>query len=846
MLRKIKWIILIHLMLRGHVLYRLLIISALFGTAAILEAQNCLPGTLRVYVKDSQEAPVFDVQVQITSGSTKLQSQTTQAQGLADFANVPCGTWTATASKSGFDDSTGTAQIQSATSAEITVVLNPQIVRSSVNVEEKVPPVAQSSSVQTEVHPDEVKTLPTNPATVGETLPLVPGVVRSPQGELIIDGSGEQRSSLVVNQSDQTDPATGQFGQTVPIDSIDTVNVLNTPFLAQYGRFTQSVVAIDTKRGGEKWHADLNDPFPDFRVRSYHLVGIRNETPRFAVGGPLIANRLYFNSAIVYIIDKVPSRTLGFPRNESKQESINSFSQLDYIASARQIITATFHFSPQHTNFVNPDYFNPQPVTPTYAQHNYVGTVADHYGLWGGTLDSSVSLQRFNAYIGPQGSADEILTPEGNQGNYFATQTRAAKRTEWLEIWSPAPIAFLGVHQFKIGSSLTYSSDRGQYIFHPVDIANSAGQLLENISFSSPGTFGRFDTEVTAYAQDHWSVTPRLAVDYGVRFEHQKLADSFRIAPRVGVAVTPFSDGSTVVRAGFGQFYDHIPLDIYAFGRYPIRTITYYDPNTGVPLGPPVTYTDVIGSITGPTSFLVHGQRVSGAFSPRGSTINLQIEHAFSHSLDVRAVYLNNRSVGLIVLDPDLLGTTHALVLNGDGSSTYRQLELTGRYRIKQGQQLIFSYTRSRAQGDLNGYDNFVGNFPTAILLRPDVYSVLPGDVPNRFLMWGNFEPHIWKLTVAPIVEYRTGFPYATYDVFQNYVGTPYLTRFRDFFSADARFSRIFKVNDKYSVRLSLTGFNLTNHFNPLLVHDNTADPQYGVFFGNYHRRYRFDFEVLF
>lgn len=788
---------------------------------------------------------MFDVAVQLASGQNALGPQMTGSEGMSDFANVACGAWTATASKAGFDDSSANVLVESAASAEVTIVLNPSIVRSSINVEEKAPPVQQASSVQNEVHPSQVTTLPTNPATVGETLPLVPGVVRSPDGQLILDGSGEQRSSLVVNQSDQTDPATGKFGQTVPLDSIDTVNVLNTPFLAQYGRFTQTVVAIDTKRGGDKWHADLNDPFPDFRFRSYHMVGIRNETPRFSFGGPLIANRLYFQSAIVYIIDKVPSRTLGFPNNESKQESVNSFSQLDYIASDRQIITATFHFSPQHTNFVNPDYFNPQPTTPTYAQHNYIGTAADHYGIWGGTLDTSLSFQRFNAYVGPQGPAGMVLTPEGVEGNYFATQTRFAKRMEWLEIWSPAPANVLGVHQFKVGSSLTLSGDEGQYSFVPVLIENSAGQLLQNISFTSPGTFNRDDTEETAYLQDHWSATPRVAIDLGVRFEHQKLADSIRIAPRAGIAVTPFADGKTVIRGGFGQFYDHIPLDIYAFGRYPIRTITYYDPNTGVPLGPPITYTDVIGNVAGPKSFLVRGQRISGDFSPRGTTLNFQLEHAFSNSLNVRAVYLNNRSVGLIELEPDVLGTAPELVMNGSGSSTYRQLELTGRYRIKQGQELIFSYTRSRAQGDLNTYDNFVGNFPEPIL-RPDIYSALPGDVPNRFLLWGSFKPRIWDLTVAPIVEYRTGFPYASYDVNQDYAGVPDLMRFRDFFSADARMSRIFKVNAKYSVRLSVTGFNLTNHFNPLLVHSNTDDPQYGVFFGNWHRRYRFDFEVLF
>jgi len=82
-----------------------------------------------------------------------------------------------------------------------------------------------------------------------------------------------------------------------------------------------------------KWHAGLNDPFPDFRIRSYHMRGIRNETPRGVLSGPLLRDRLYFITALTYSLDKVQSRTLGFPHNESKQESVNSFTQFDYILS---------------------------------------------------------------------------------------------------------------------------------------------------------------------------------------------------------------------------------------------------------------------------------------------------------------------------------------------------------------------------------------------------------------------------------------------------------------------------------------------------------------------------------
>ena len=128
-----------------------------------------------------------------------------------------------------------------------------------------------------------------------------------------------------------------------------------------------------------------------------------------------LRNRLFINTALQYNFQRESVLTLPFPHNESKKEWVNSFTQLDLVLSPKQIVTATFHFSPQHINFVNPDYFNPQAVTPSYAQHNYVGTVADHWGLFGGILDSSLSIQRFNVVIGSQGDADMVLSSAEQQ-----------------------------------------------------------------------------------------------------------------------------------------------------------------------------------------------------------------------------------------------------------------------------------------------------------------------------------------------------------------------------------------------------------------------------------------------
>ncbi len=818
--------------------------ATLLALGVRLSAQICAPGELRIFVVDSQAAPVVEAQVHIASGVTALASRPTDSEGFTDFTGVPCAAWDVTASKEGFETTAASIRIVGAANQELTVILNPKRQSTSVDVTETQPPVEQSAAQNNELHPADIQNLPTNPATIDDALPLEPGVVRGPDGELKIDGAGQERSAMVVNQSDITDPATGKFVQAVPVDAIETVNVLNAPFLAQYGRFTQSVVAVETRRGGEKWHASLNDPFPDFRIRSDRMVGIRNETPRFVVGGPLIKGRLYFISSLQYILDKVPNRTLYFPNNVSKQQTINSFTQLDYILNDKQILTATFHWTPQQINYVNPNYFNPQPTTPSYEQQNYSETLLHRWGLFNGLLDSSVSLQQFDATIGAQGNADMVLTPQGNLGNFFGLQTRVAKRTEWLETWSLAPFHLGGTHQVKMGSSLTGLSDRGHFDYRPIDIEDATGLLEERVTFTNLPAFNRNDLEVTAYAQDHWSLNSRLSIDYGARVEHQKLAGSLRIAPRAGFAWSPFASQKTVFRAGYGTFFDHLPMDIYVFGRYPLRTITDYAPDGSVS-GTPVPYTNVIGSINGPRSFLVQGGAAAGEFSPRGATLNLQLEHSFTSYFHARAVYTNNQAVGLVVLDPE--PQVKQIVLNGDGQSRYRQLEVSGKFAWKSGQQLNVTYTRSRAEGSLNTFDSFLGNYPTA-LVRPDVYGNLPADVPNRLLIWGRLKSHVWDIDVMPLIEFRTGFPYARLDAMQNYVGIPYsdATRFPDFFSADARLMKDLKVNAKYTLRVSLTGYNLSNRFNALAVHNNIADPQYGTFFGNYHRHYRFDLEVLF
>jgi hypothetical protein len=803
-------------------------------------------GVIRVTASDESDKPVAGVLVEAKLKGVVAATAVTNEKGEVAFQNLAPGTYEVVVSKESFEPLTQSdVALAPGAPIEIKFTMIPKVqltdaVTVQAGSQEKVEKVA---SPPTDLQRAQIKNITSKPATVKDTLPLVPGVVRTTEGEIKIAGTGEHRSALVVNSADVTDPATGQFGVTVPVDSVETIEVFKTPYLAQFGRFTAGVVSVETRRGGDKWNFELNDPLPEFRIRSGHLQGLREASPRLTFNGPLIANKFYFSEGLEYDLQKRPDRTLPFPFNESKQESVNSFTQLDYILSPVNTLTGTFHVAPRLMEFVNLDFFNPQPVTPTFKAHDYTGTVIDRWTIGNNLLESTVAVKRFSGSVWGQGAQDMVLAPTGNSGDYFSEQNRRASRAEWIEIFSLSPINLYGAHNLKFGSSVARTTNRGDFDARPIDIENTAGQLVKRIDWIQGSPFSLKDLETGFFGQDHWVVNSRLAVDVGTRFERQGITETIRVAPRIGLAWTPFANQQTVIRGGFGLFYDRVPLSVFAFDRYPQQVITTFGPNGEIIDGPRQIYniTDRAEARKFP---FVFNKGNAGNFAPYSETWNVEIEHPVNRMLRVRANYLQSNSYGVVILTPKVVQDRDALVLGGGGKTGYRQLELTARLTLKDDQQMFFSYVHSRSRGDLNEFNNYLGNFPFPVL-RPNTFTNLSGDLPNRFLAWGVVRLP-WKMRIAPMIEWRNGFPYASTDVMQNYVGVPNQTRFPDFLSLDSRVSKDFKVNDKYSLRFSVSGFNVTNHFNPLQVHSNIDDPVYGSFFGNHKRRLRLDFDVIF
>jgi hypothetical protein len=307
-----------------------------------------------------------------------------------------------------------------------------------------------------------------------------------------------------------------------------------------------------------------------------------------------------------------------------------------------------------------------------------------------------------------------------------------------------------------------------------------------------------------------------------------------------------------------------VPLTVSGFDSYPERTLVGYGPGGDILAGP-ATYVNVIGTAGNERSPLVFGPRRPGNFAPRSFVWKLQVEQAFSPWIQVRAAFRQGQAQDLIVIDPVAGERLRSLLLNSQGRSRHRRFEVVSRLSLRRERRLFLSYVHGRTQSNLNEFPEFLGNYPEP-LVRPDVYTTATGNIPRRFLAWGLvpltaplkkstvklFPPSLalWQLTrgwlLAPVAEYRTGFPYSLRSERQSYAGVPNAARFPNFFSLDLRVAKNIAVGERHAVQVSFSVFNATNHWNPEAVRWNTADPQVGEFLGQRPRRYRIDFDVLF
>jgi len=751
------------------------------------------------------------------------------ANGQYRFELLPPGRYTAEATAPGLKGSVP-VDVAAGETAAAEIPLELTVVTSSMTViatDEAVQAVSMQSAQSVTITQATVESAPNSTEKVESLLPLVPGVVRGPDGRINMKGARSTQGGWLLNSANVTDPATGAQAMNLPIDVVSSVQVISNPYDPEYGRFTGAVSSVETKPGNlEKYHFSIQNLFPRARDRDGDIVGLESVTPRLTVTGPLVRNRVAITQAFEYRFVRTPVQSLAPTRRDMKLESLDSFTQVDLSLTETHSATISFSAFPQKLAYLGLNTFTPQESTSDLHQRGYQTALQDRYILGAnGLLTSHINFQKYDADILPNSTAPYRLLLETTEGGFFDRQNRKSNRFQWQEIYQSSERHFLGTHILKAGLDFSHSSYDGRQAFSPVDVVGTAGYSIERIEFGAPTRFSVNQNEFAWFGGDQWHLGERVAVDLGLRFDHDSITDSTHAAPRAGITVALTRDRKTLLKAGAGLFYDRVPLNIAAFPDFPGRTVI-----TAGPQGELLSSTAYTNTIVGQIR------------NPRSSTWNVELDRRLLEKLALRVSYQQRSTRDSFVVDP----TGAFLAVSNAGRDSYRELQITGAYQIRR-HTVNASYVRSRAFGDLNDFNQFFGNNPLAVI-QPNARGRLSFDAPNRFLVWGEIAAPK-KITLVPVLDVHTGFPYSRENQLREYVGPRNVDRYPRFLSLDFQATKEIRLPGLFRNRKAKVGFgvfNLLNHFDPRDVQNNLDSYRFGSFFNTVPRTFRGKFVLGF
>src|SRR4029079_3416374 len=119
------------------------------------------------------------------------------------------------------------------------------------------------------------------------------------------------------------------------------------------------------------------------------------------------------------------------------------------------------------------------------------------------------------------------------------------------------------------GVDVLHSRFHGTSDSGPVFVRRTDGTLSRTLDFGSAATRQVVNsTDVAFFAQDRVQPTERFYVELGGRLDRDGVIGRWNVTPRVGAALLLNSAGTSVLRSGYGVFYERTPSVAGAYEQY--------------------------------------------------------------------------------------------------------------------------------------------------------------------------------------------------------------------------------------------------------------------------------------
>ena len=760
------------------------------------------------------------------SASHDVATALSEADGKFHVGDLVPGKYTVVVTLPGFDIFMQPTSVSAGRPSELTVDLAIATLTDTIDV---VAPASVVSSAETLSTSESVGGRETDQLAPGgglqAALRLLASVIEVPSG-VSIKGGRPTQAGMQIGSITLTDPAMGLVHLTLPDDAIDSVAVLPKPYAVEYGRFSSGLVLIRTRRASDQWKMRVNNLQPTFRSKRhedlYNISGISGIAPQFETGGPVVRDRLYLEEAAQYrySTDDVASR----PESERRTTHwFSSFTRADAILSPRHSLVVTGGLFPSVTALASLGTFTPPDATVDVREHVNHASVSER-ALWRDTLvgETAVQVRGYDAQLSPQGTAPMVLSTEMTLGNFYNTQERMPTTVQAIEtIAGSANLGRTGLHLFKVGLDVLYSRYDGTSVSRPVLMTRADGTLVRRLDFSGAASQSVRSADVALFAQDRMQPTPRWYLEYGARLDRDGIVDRWNATPRVGAAFLIDESGTSVLRGGYGLFYERTPSAAGAFTQFETTIDRRFDVDGVTPLGPAVPYVHVVGS---------------PLRTARSATWDVAYDWRVNPRWSLQASLLERRGSHELIVEPLVSDGLGELRMGSDGRSKYRTVDVGVHYTRSANTDLSVTYARAVAESDLNAFANYFDTMMWPVI-GANAYGVAGTDVPHRLLARGRMMPTSRWLLVA-IANWRTGLPYSAFDAARDFVGVRDSLRMPNSMRLDLGVERRFHILH-WQPWIGIRGYNALNTFLPADVQANIASPNFGGLYNSDFRQLR-------
>jgi outer membrane receptor protein involved in Fe transport len=563
--------------------------------------------------------------VAVNDATGLVRTATSGPEGRFTIPTLPPGTYTLRVEMPGFQTQTQPGVV-AGVGQEITlaITMHLQGLSELVTVSAQTPLIEVTSSKLGEyISNREIDNLPSQGRSQLSLMQLVPGLTPSlapgtfEGGQFNANGRDTGSNLFLLdgayNNDDRQGGAQGTQAR-VTLDTMAEYQVLTHQYPAEYGGSSGVIVNAVTRSGSNQlsgrtfWYYRNNA----LNSTDYFLkqAGEKNQPAASKIygggaGGPLVKNRAFWFANLERTVAQ-EAANLSFPAEAAPVavsyagttdiKALNSFVRTDLQPGMNQSLS--FRWLREAAPTVGEDLEANLSTPDNVFIENDTGDQIFN-GNWTSIIGSQathelrISHVRENLLQGGRAYFDDSLNfielngrdqfDIGSENRHpdFAAGPKAAHGSARLRTFAvDDAVTYLrsgwGDHTFKAGFSYSRNLARPQIVG-----ANDNGTFtfLNNVPFdpanpvSYPSRFSMRLGEIyfdltdwrgSGYVQDKWQVDNRLTLNLGLRYDYQHLTPQTKDAfgPRVGLAYDLRGTGRTLLRAGFGKFYEYQLLTV--------------------------------------------------------------------------------------------------------------------------------------------------------------------------------------------------------------------------------------------------------------------------------------------